>query len=189
MPTNKKGKIFEKNFAEAAKRQDVFCLRLNDTSQAYQQETKNQTHFTPHNCCDYLVHFKGTLFALELKSTKYKSISIQRDEKNPTSMIKKHQLNSLIKLSQYDEVKAGFILNFREEDEDENIIDDNTYYLDIKQMSNFLYKSDKNSINKLDIIDYGGIRIDCKKVRKYFTYDVKGLLKQLVEKDWLEEEK
>lgn len=187
MPTNSKGKIFERNFAQAAERQQIFCLRLNDSSQAYQADTKNKTHFTPHNKCDFLLHFKGIILPFELKSTKFKSISIQRtDEDEKTYMIKKHQIDSLIKLSQYDEVIAGFILNFRTEEDNGDIVDDNTYFISIQQFSNFLYENDKSSINKLDVINYGGIRLDCTKMRKYFTYDINKLLNILCENYWLE---
>ena len=86
-----KGKAFEKDFQEAAKNDELFVLRLHDTSLSWQHEKTSR--FQPENPCDFLVYELPNLFAIECKSTCYKSLTIQRDIKDKTSkMIKAHQM-------------------------------------------------------------------------------------------------
>jgi len=84
-----KGKAFEKDFQEAAKNDELFVLRLHDTSLSWQHEKTSR--FQPENPCDFLIYELPNLFAIECKSTCYKSLTIQRDIKDKASkMIKAH---------------------------------------------------------------------------------------------------
>ena len=49
----------------------------------------------------------------------------------------------------HEGVYAGFIFNFRDE---EDINNDDTYYMSIQDFNNFLVERDKKSINKLDVV-------------------------------------
>ena len=187
MPTNNKGKEFEKRWKESCQRQDVFCLRLNDSDLSWNPSIKNKTGFTPKNKADFICFQKGNLFPLELKSTCYNSISIQREEKEATKMIKLHQIKSLVEFNHFNGVFPGFLLNFREEDDNHNIVDEITYWLSIDNFSNFYCDSTKSSINKLDVINYNGIIVESKKLRKNFTYNPKGLFDKILEQDWVTE--
>ena len=117
-----KGKVFEGDVKNSCKNQGVYCLRLNDTSLSFIEE-KN-AKFTPKNPADFVLFSKPSLFLIECKSTKYKSMSIQREESDNKAMIQAHQINSLIKASNYDGVYGGFLFNFRDE---ENQLNDITY--------------------------------------------------------------
>ena len=64
-------------------------------------------------------------------------------------MIKLHQINSLTQSSLHEGVYAGFIFNFRD---DEDIDNNDTYYMPIGCFNDFLVERDKRSINKLDVV-------------------------------------
>ena len=51
-----------------------------------------------------------------------------------------------------------------------------TYGLMIEDFMRFLSESDKKSINKLDVVQYGGFIIEQKLLRKNYCYNVKKLL-------------
>ena len=61
-------------------------MRINDT---YTQAKKNDENaFVPQQVCDYIAHYNGTLYLLELKATERKFITIERSGSN--GMIKQH---------------------------------------------------------------------------------------------------
>ena len=170
-----KGKAFEKDFQEAAKNDELFVLRLHDTSLSWQHEKTSR--FQPENPCDFLIYELPNLFAIECKSTCYKSLTIQRDIKDKTSkMIKAHQINSLVNFAQQEGVFAGFLFNFRD---DEDISNNVTYWLSIQNFSKFLCENDKQSINKLDCIQYGAVIIEQKIKRTHYTYNIKKMLEDI----------
>ena len=121
--------------------------------------------FIPQQPCDFVAHFDGTLWLLELKSSQNKYITIQRD-KNNTGMIKQHQYEQMYKHTGEHE-KAMLVLQFERE---------YTYGLLIQDFMRFLQENDKKSINKLDVVQYGGIIIEQKLLRKNYCYNVKKLL-------------
>ena len=47
-------------------------------------------------------------------------------------------------------------------------------------LADFLCDTDKKSINKLDIVQYGGIKISQKLKRTQYTYDVKKMLEDII---------
>lgn len=169
------GKIFEKDWKDSSIKQEVFILRLNDSSLSWQHE--KQSRFTVENPCDFIQFINGTLFTLELKSTKYSSISIQTDI-SESKMIKIHQINSLSNFSLYDNICSGFILNFRDDSLENNNV---TYFLSIKNFNDFFVETQKKSINKLDIITHGGIIIEQNKKRTHYNYNVKKALLDIIE--------
>lgn len=171
------GKKFEEDVKNSTLNQEIWYLRLNDTSIPFQS---GGARFAAENPCDCLLYQKPNLFAIECKSTKYKSMSIQRslqDDKN--KMIKFHQINALVNFNLTDGIYGGFLLNFRDEDIRENGI---TYWIGIDNFSNFLIGSDKSSINKLDIVQYGGIIVEQKLKRTRFTYNIQKLLEDICKK-------
>ena len=54
------GKIFEKDFAESATKQGIFCHRLKDTDIAF--NNNGITSYTPKNPCDYFLFAKNINF-------------------------------------------------------------------------------------------------------------------------------
>ena len=116
------------------------------------------------------------IFFLELKSTEYNAISIQRLPTDPKDkMIKAHQINSLVQLSQAYGAISGFVFNFRKKED----LDEDTYFMFIDDFSNFLVKTDKKSINKLDVVQYGGIKLDQKLKRTQYDYNIKKMIEDV----------
>jgi ribosome maturation protein Sdo1 len=71
------------------------------------------------------------------------------------------------------------VFNFRNEKEGTPYTED-TYYMSIEDFSAFYNSSDKKSINKLDIVQNGGIIIDAKQRKKLYNYNVKKMLEDIV---------
>lgn len=109
--------------------------------------------FSSKQPCDIFLFDGNTrlFYALELKTTKSGSFSfedIHCDEKQPTKMIHKHQINSLQELSKYDYVVSGFIFNFR----DENNGVERTYFQEIWDFFDMIGSIDKKSFNEKDLV-------------------------------------
>ena len=137
-----------------------------------------RSRFTIQQPCDYIMHYNGNIFFLEMKSTHSKSMSFQREEKDG-GMIKLHQINSLVNLAQYEGAQAGFVLNFRDEREG-HLYTEDTYYISIEDFSSFYASTDKKSISKLDIVQNGGIIVDAKQRRKLYDYNVRKMLGDII---------
>ena len=175
------GKKFEQNLQKYAKEDGLFCLRIQDSDLSY---FGGNSKFTNRSLCDYIMFHKGHLFAIECKSTKYKSFSIDLgQESKGNKMIQTHQIKNLVDSHIHDGVEGVFIFNFRVEEED-NIIDEHTYILNIKEFSEFISSTKKTSINEKDIVEFGGIKCNQSKKRKYFTYEVKDLLDRYIEEHY-----
>lgn len=160
------GKQFEKDFSSSI---PSYCYvhRLRDSAQSY--NTSKNTKFTWDNECDFFIwDSKHRMFyAVECKSTKYKSMSVQLDKDDKTSkMVKYHQIESLTKISKYDGAISGFLLNFRDEKNDT----ERTYFMDIANFNNMMKKLNKVSFNEIDIILNHGVKILGKRKRVHFTW-------------------
>ena len=104
-------------------------------------------------------------------------MGIQREKDDPESMIKYHQIYSLTQMSQYEGVWAGFLLNYRELSGEEE-----TYFLDIEDFNEFLKGNLKKSINKGDIVLYGGIKVNQEKKRINYRFDVQKMIEDISKK-------
>lgn len=175
---NNMGKIFEKNFKTAvqqAKNEQIFIYRIKDTDTSYNHTEKSK--YTHENLCDYFMFYDGVLYALELKSTRYKSIGFELDPEKPQKMIKAHQVEGLTKLIPYENIMGGFIFNFRDEERNH----EQTYFMRIEDFNVFASNTDKKSINAGDIVINGGIPIECTKKRKWFTYNIDKMVDDIKE--------
>ena len=168
-----KGKKFERQFKESAENDGLFVLRLNDTDLSF--NGNEHSRFTLKNPYDFLIYNYPNIFCLELKSSCYSSIGIQRSPKEPEKMIKFHQINSLVQASTKEGVYAGFVLNFR----DDETLEEETYFLRIKDFCDFLIENDKKSINKTDVKKYNGILVEQKKKRTLYTYNIKKMVEDI----------
>lgn len=178
------GKIFEKNFKEAvktAKNGEVFIYRIKDTDSSYNHTATSK--YTNENLCDYFMFYEGIFYALELKTTCYPSISFETENNNSRKMIGLHQIKGLTKLVPYQGIIAGFVFNFRNEEKEE----EETFFMRIEDFNRFTKESEKKSINKGDIVIYGGIPIESRKKRKNFTYNIDQMIED-IRKDFLEED-
>ena len=156
------GRAFEREFKESAEKQNIWIMKIADTYIPAKEASPSA--FIPQQPCDFVAHYDGTLWLLELKSTEKKYITIERDGNR--GMIKKHQYEQMFqKIGEHE--KAMLVLQFERE---------NTYGLMIEDFMRFLQENDKKSINKLDVVQYGGIIIEQKLLRKNYCYNVKKLL-------------
>lgn len=167
------GKIFEDDFKNSIDKDRCLLIRLNDQPQVFAKTAK----FSLKPPCDFILYDSKTnlLIPLELKTTKYKSISYEDiNEENPkNAMIHKHQLEKLLKFSKYNGVEAGLLLNFRAEDE--NI--QRTYYISIQNFLDMCGKINKKSVNEIDLINIGkAVNIDGVKKRTRYVWDINQLL-------------
>ena len=170
------GKIFENNFREAvksAKNGEIFIYRIKDTDSSYKHT--DTSRYTTKNICDFFMYYKGILYALELKSTSYKSFSFELDKNKPRKMIDVYQIEKLRELTKFKGIVPGFVFNFRNEEES----NEDTYFMRIEDFSEFVNNNEKKSINKSDIVVYGGIPIESKKKRKNFTYNIDKMINDI----------
>lgn len=170
------GKIFEQDFKNSV---PDYCYlhRLKDTAQSY--NNNRRTKFTWQNPCDFFLFSSKShlFFAIECKSTKYKSMAVQFSNDEPEKMIKFHQLKSLKELSQYDGIHAGFLLNFR--DEEKKI--QRTYYIGIENFVKMMKVINKKSFNEMDLLLNGAIKVDGKLKRTRYIWNINILLDELSE--------
>ena len=175
------GKKFEHNFKQACENDGVFCLRLTDSDLSFNPNKELRSKFSIKQPCDFLVYYNGYLFTLELKNTKGKNFSFQRDPKLPDGMIHYHQINSLVNMGLYKGIISRFVLNFRQEPDEKHDLDERTFFLSIDDFSRFMVESDKRSINMNDVIEYGGIEIESIRKRTQYTYAIKIGLEKILD--------
>ena len=146
------GKRFEDDFKKSIP-VNVYCQRLKDDAMGF-KGIKNE--------CDYIIFNNSTLYLLELKTTG-NTTSI------PIGNITDYQLDTLIMRDDMDGIEAGFLINFR------NVDDNPTYYISAKDLKNFLEKTNKKSI-PLEYLRKNCIKCFSSKKRVRYTYDVADLL-------------
>ena len=115
-------------------------------------------------------------YCFELKTVAQKYITYhtnENDEKEKKSAnIQWHQIDGLTKASEYNNVVAGFLLNFRL-DNNEQLL----YFLDIKDFNKFRTNSTKKSMNIMDVVLCGGIKINGEKKRVNYSWNLDEFLK------------
>lgn len=156
------GKIFEADIkASVPERCWIYRLRDNASSFAGGQYTR----FTSSNICDFLLldDKTKTLYLLECKSTKGTSV--------PLNMIRDNQVKGLQEASEHCLV-AGLIVNFRNENND-------TFFVMIDDFVDMVKNIGKKSFNIKDLQNYNAIRIDCKKKRSRYKYDIAGFCSEI----------
>ena len=94
----------------------------------------------------------------------------ENDDKNAN--IQWHQIEGLTKASKFDNVISGFLCNFRL-DNGEQLL----YFLNIEDFNRFRNDVNKRSINIMDIVLYGGIKIDGTKKRINYKWNLDEFLK------------
>ena len=152
--TTNYGKQFEEDFVSSL---PSYCYahRLKDSAQSY--NNSGSTRFAWDNECDFFVWdaFHRIFCAFECKSTKYKSMSVQLDKKDESSkMVKLHQIKSLEKISKYDGTISGLILNFHDENNDNQ----RTYFIEVNNFINMMKLVGKKSFNELDLLTVGNAK-------------------------------
>lgn len=168
------GKIFEEDFKKSI---PSYCMvhRLKDTAQSYNRNVN--TRFTWNNPCDFFIFSSQShnLYAIECKSTKYKSMAFQTEKDDTEKMIKYHQIQSLSDLSKYDGIVAGFLFNFRDEDNDSQ----RTYFQNINDFNRMCDEIQKKSFNEMDLILNGAVKINGNKKRTHYMWNIEELFRKL----------
>lgn len=162
------GKQFEKDLSSSI---PSYCYvhRLKDSAQSY-NNSKN-TKFAWDNECDFFIwdSNKHIFYAVECKSTKYKSMSVQLEKEDKSNkMIKYHQIESLTKISKFDGAKAGFFLNFRDEKNET----ERTYFINIIDFNKMMKEINKVSCNEIDVLLHNGVKISGEKKRVHFKWNL-----------------
>lgn len=165
----KTGKEFEAQFQASCASAGVFFDRIKDAPPTV-KVSKNKY--------DYYIYRKPNLFALELKSTKNKSVSF--DEK----IIKQHQIDNLTEAATHVGIVSGFIFNFRE-------YDNLTYFVHINDFNRYkkvakqkeedhtYVKLNQSSI-PLEVCEQIGIKINNYKKRTNYHYHVKDFIDKAI---------
>jgi hypothetical protein len=174
------GKIFEESIKNSMP-DYTLLIRLNDSPQAFKQS--KLTRFTPRTPFDYICFDTNsrTLYCLELKTTKFKSISFEdiNNDEEENKMIHRHQIIGLTNYSIYNNVCSGFLFNFR--DEKNNI--ERTYFQEINDFISMTNKINKKSFNELDlIVDGNAIKINGEKKRTRFQWNMDEFFKNMNER-------
>lgn len=156
------GKKFESDI-RASVPYTCWIYRLRDNASSFSGGTN--TRFASTNICDYIAFddISRTLFLWELKSTKSTSISL--------NMIRQNQIDGLLEASKHNLV-AGFILNFRNENND-------TFFMHIDKFIKMINSLNKKSFNVKDLYEYGAIKIENIKKRTRYTYMMQNLINEI----------
>lgn len=155
------GKIFERDFKESCEHQNIWCWRISDSYVTAKNIDANA--FVPMQPADFLLKIGDMIFFCELKHSDKNYITVQHD--NVNGMIKKHQVDQMMRLSRED-VIGLLVLQFGED----------TYALTVQDFYSCLEKTGKHSINKVDACQCG-TRIENKKIRTHMRYDIDKLLR------------
>lgn len=167
-----------KNFESIIKSNSPSYLKVTRIPDPPQSFTKrSDTRFSKKNPYDFeCFDSKNRInYCLELKTTAQKYMSYhtcENDEKeNKGANIKWHQIEGLTKASEYDNVIAGFFLNFRL-DSGEQLL----YFMNIKDFNKFRKNTNKHSLNIIDVSLNGGIKINGEKLRVNYKWNIDGFL-------------
>lgn len=172
------GKIFEDDIRNSVPNY-AKLLRLPDPPHSFTQ--RSDTKFSKKNPYDYecFDSIRRTLYCWELKSTHQKYIGFQTSEKdNREVLIKWHQIEGLTKAAQYKNVVSGFLLNFRL-DNGEQLV----YFFDIKNFNKMRKNINKKSLNIMDAVLYGAVRINGYKKRTRWSWNIDEFLQSQTDED------
>lgn len=171
------GKVFEQQFRKSVP-PHCYLLRLNDPPQSFSKSSA--ARFSPKNPFDFILFDteNRTLVCLELKTTKYKSISFENvnAEEQQNKMIHAHQIEGLANASRFNHVAAGFLLNFRDEKNDM----ERCYWQNIKDFNKMIANINKSSFNEIDLLMNNAVKVDGVRKRKHYIWDIDSLLSKII---------
>ena len=151
------GKRFEQNFKNSVLK-DVLFYRFKDGTSAWEKSEK--TRFQAKNVCDCMVFNGKTLFLIELKQHKGKSL--------PFQAIRENQLTEMQAYSHFKNVKSLLIVFFTDSEQ--------CFALDINTVNEFIKTADRKSI-PISFCEENGERIHCHKKKVNYSYEL-DLLKE-----------
>lgn len=152
------GKAFESDWKSSVP-DHMLILRQKDAA-AWGNSTN--VRFTISNICDYILFTGHRLFMLELKTFKGKSFSIGN--------VRLNQTKGLTDCSTKLNVKAGFVLNFRD--------CERTFFLSIQEFNQFVAGGTRKSIPISYCEEFCTEIIGKKKITRY-RYDIEKFVKEV----------
>lgn len=162
------GKKFEQDFANSIP-SNIALIRIQDSAQSFYRSSN--LRFSLKNPYDYLLWNPKTLtlYALELKTVKGKSISFERT-KDEHGEIHYHQIQGLKKISDIGECVSGFIVNFRELEK--------TIFIEIDDFLEMMEENKKKSFNfnDLELFKVPYVLIPQNLLRTRYRYDIETFL-------------
>lgn len=168
------GKKFESAFVKSIP-DHVLVKRLNDNASAW--SGGDNTRFASSNECDFILFDDNTrtLYCIELKSTKEKSLTYWREDfedknKKQTFQIRKCQIQGLTKWSKHKGV-FGFIINFRG-------CSNRTFFIYVEEFLKYTSTLPKKSISFDDVLKMKPVEIKNHIIRTNYKYDVEDFLNQ-----------
>ena len=168
------GKQFEDNWKTSIP-PNVFYYRLKDQAQSF--GGCNNLRFSSKNPCDCFLFSSPYMYALELKSVGTSSISFESEEdakQKKHKVVHYHQIKGLQEFSEYKNIIAGFLFNFRKKDNTEV-----TYFQHINDFDEMIHSIGKKSFNEKDLARFNPIVVNSRKLRINYRYDVSELLEKL----------
>lgn len=169
MSSRNVGKIFEQEIRDSVSK-DILLHRVKDDTSSFNGVVESK--YSVKNPFDYLAWNPRTLtlYALELKTVKGKSISFALDEDSDGD-IRWHQIKALRKYSKYG-VMSGFIIHFREIER--------TVFLRIGEFDKLVSLIEKKSFNIKDIekYDISHVVIPQRKKRTRYAFDMSCFFEQ-----------
>lgn len=154
------GKRFEVQFRKSVPA-DVFYYRFKDSSNSWGSNS-TVVRFTPSNICDCMLFDGNHLYLFELKSTKGKSL--------PLTNIRQNQIRELLESKKFENIIAGFIVNFSELNR--------CFFIDVFKVKKFIEKEERKSI-PLEFFEKNGTEIDVFPKKVYSLYNVEKLLYEI----------
>ena len=165
------GKRFEEDLKKSVP-DYALLYRLPDPAQSF-SGGKN-TRFSRHNPFDFIIFSPTTrtLYALEAKTVRGKSISFERS-KDDHAEIHSYQIDGLNEWNVYDGTICGFVIEFR--------VLEKTVFIKIEDFNRLLEIIDKKSFNYNDLMknDIPFYIIGQEKKRTRYTYDIDGFLNSI----------
>lgn len=164
------GKRFEQDWIKSVP-DYVGVLRIPDAAQSFYKSSN--LRFSRKNPFDFLLWSPNTLtlYTLELKTVKGKSISFERT-KDEHGEIHYHQIVGLENFEKIGECVCGFIIEFRELE--------TTIFLPINEFIKLQELISKKSFNYNDLVNNNikFITIPQKMLKTHYRYDIEYFLKE-----------
>ena len=151
------GKRFEANFQKSVPKH-IHCYRFKDSTSSWDS---SKTAFSIYNACDYEIFVNGSLYWLELKSHKGKSL--------PLGCIRPTQVKELFKASE-NGVTAGLLVEFS----DLNRV----FWLGINDYMEFITEQDRKSI-PLSYFEAAGLELEVTKMAVNIKLNIEKFLEEM----------
>lgn len=166
------GKRFEEDFKNSVP-SDVWYYRFRDGTGNFQGGKNENVRFQASNIADNQLFYRGTLYVLELKSTKNTSIpySMIFNKDSKSNMRKKRDL---LDASNHNGIVSGYVVNFRKYNR--------TWFMTSLQLEQFLndYQHIRSSI-PVSFFNENCLIIEQEKKVSRYRYNIKKFINEAIQ--------